>query len=237
MVESWDSLSREALTKFLNSFFLNIASHAHLWFQEVERHLGLEAACSIQERVWRRLLPILERRIPKNLVLDPNYISRLKRKDLYDILRQTAKLWLAVDGVWFQEVEGEEGIYTAKSCNDLAWRRFTRIEAKRIMENLNIPKGGGLKALKKALSFRMYTWINSQKLVEEDNFLELYMLECRVQETRKRKGLPDYPCKSGGIVEYSYFAKEVDPSIKTVCIGCPPDPHPDEWWCAWRFEI
>ena len=63
------------------------------------------------------------------------------------------------------------------------------------------------------------------------------MNECRVQSTRKRKGLDDYPCKSAGLVEYTYFARSIDDRIRTECIGCPPDPHPEEWYCAWQFTL
>jgi hypothetical protein len=63
------------------------------------------------------------------------------------------------------------------------------------------------------------------------------MNDCRVQSARKRKGLDDYPCKSAGIIEYSTFAAAIDTRIKTECIGCPPDKHPDEWYCAWKFSI
>jgi hypothetical protein len=38
-------------------------------------------------------------------------------------------------------------------------------------------------------------------------------------------------------VEFTYFAEAIDPRIRTVCIGCPPDDHPEEWFCAWRFTI
>ena len=63
------------------------------------------------------------------------------------------------------------------------------------------------------------------------------MVDCRVQSTRKRKGLDDFPCKSVGIVEYEGFAKAIDPRIETKCIACPPDPHPEEYWCAWEFTL
>ncbi|MBU4462477.1 MAG: cytosolic protein, partial [Proteobacteria bacterium] len=78
----------------------------------------------------------------------------------------------------------------------------------------------------------------TQSIVDEgpDSFI-FQMNECRVQSARKRKGLDDYPCKSGGIVEYTYFAKAINPAISTECIGCPPDAHPDEWYCAWQFKI
>jgi len=33
------------------------------------------------------------------------------------------------------------------------------------------------------------------------------------------------------------IAGTIDSRIKTECIGCPPDKHPEEWFCAWRFSI
>ncbi len=233
---TWKSLSEEKLRLFARYFSLNILSHIHLWFQEVERHLGLETAMSIQERVWERWYPILKKRLG-SLIQSPEDVDELNKETLIELLTSLAKSWLAADGVWFQEVEKKEGMFTAKSCNDLAWRRFTVIEAKRIMKALEIPEESSLDGLEKALSFRMYTLINKYRMEKKKDALEFYMVECRVQIARKRKGLPDYPCKSGGMVEYTYFAKAVDPRIKTTCIACPPDDHPEDWWCAWRFEL
>ncbi len=59
------------------------------------------------------------------------------------------------------------------------------------------------------------------------------MRDCRVQSARRRKGLPDFPCKSVGLVEYAGFAKVVDPRLRTRCISCPPDPHGGDVACAW----
>ena len=61
------------------------------------------------------------------------------------------------------------------------------------------------------------------------------MNNCRVKAARKHKRLVDYPCKSGGLAEYRGFAQTIDPRIRTSCIACPPDEHPAEWFCAWRF--
>jgi len=62
------------------------------------------------------------------------------------------------------------------------------------------------------------------------------MRECRVQTARRRKGLPDFPCKSVGIVEYTVFAKTVDPRIETRCITCPPDVT-GGLACSWEFTL
>ncbi len=63
------------------------------------------------------------------------------------------------------------------------------------------------------------------------------MNSCRIQKARKRQELPDFPCKSVGIIEYSGFAKTINPRIKTTCLVCPPDPHPCDVWCAWEFRL
>jgi len=49
--------------------------------------------------------------------------------------------------------------------------------------------------------------------------------------------LTDFPCKTVGIIEYSGFAKTIDPRIQTKCLVCPPDPHPYDVWCAWEFVV
>jgi hypothetical protein len=63
------------------------------------------------------------------------------------------------------------------------------------------------------------------------------MNNCRVQSARKRKGLPDYDCKSMGLVEYRGFSETIDSRIETTCIAPPPDPHPANWFCPWRFSM
>ena len=84
----------------------------------------------------------------------------------------------------------------------------------------------------------MYAFINKQSIANEtDTSFDFYMNECRVQVARKRKGLEDYPCKSAGIIEYTSFAEAIDSRIKTECISCPPDAHPDNYYCGWRFYI
>ena len=63
------------------------------------------------------------------------------------------------------------------------------------------------------------------------------MNECRVQTARQRKGLSEFACKPVGLAEYTNFARTIDPRFRTRCIACPPDAHPDEYWCAWEFTL
>ena len=164
--------------------------------------------------------------------------DELTREELEGMLHDAALNWLAHDGLWFLAVEDRFGMEAAIELDGRAWEQFTVIEAKRIMKRHGIGPGGGIPALAKALGKRLYALVNRQEIVEQtESRLVFRMNDCRVQSTRHRKGLPDFPCKPVGIIEYREFAKTIDPRIETRCLSCPPDPHPEGWFCAWEFLL
>lgn len=162
----------------------------------------------------------------------------MTREELLRALEMFAKNWLAHDGCWFLAAEESVGIETAMELDTIAWQRYAVTEANRIMATFNIPAAGGLAALEKALQLRQYSLINAQRIEWSKNGkrLRLIMDVCRVQETRRRKGLPDFPCKSVGTVEFECFARTVDPRIHTRCLHCPPDAE-DGQYCGWEFSL
>jgi hypothetical protein len=165
-------------------------------------------------------------------------LRSLDKEELVRIVMDDAKNWLAHDGLWFQAVEEARGMDEAIAADRAAWQRFTVVEAKRIMERLGIAAGGGIPALLECLRHRLYARLNAQEATEvSDRRAVFVMRDCRVQSARRRKGLPDFPCKSVGLVEYAGFASTVDPRIVTRCIACPPDAHAADVWCAWEFTI
>ncbi|HDD25410.1 MAG TPA: hypothetical protein ENF52_08240 [Chloroflexi bacterium] len=165
-------------------------------------------------------------------------LQQLPKGTLIDLLEDAAKNWLAHDGLWFLAAEERFDMKTAIALDRHAWEQFTVIEAKRIMRRLGIEPGGGIPALKQALQYRLYAYINVQEIIDVDEQTIIFrMNECRVQNARQRKGLPDFPCKPVGLVEYAGFARTIDPRFHTRCIACPPDPHPDTYWCAWEFTL
>jgi hypothetical protein len=165
-------------------------------------------------------------------------LDGMDREQIIGLLEDAAKNWLAHDGLWFQAVEHAHGMAAAISADTEAWRRFTEVEARRIMHRQGMEPGGGITALVRALSYRLYAYLNEQAVVEQDDRHAVFrMVDCRVQSARKRRGLPDFSCKSVGLVEYAGFAQTIDPRIKTRCRHCPPDTHPDDSWCEWEFYI
>ena len=164
-------------------------------------------------------------------------IGDLTREELLGLLEDASLNWLTHDGLWFQAVEERHGTDQASLCNQKAIAQYSEIEAKRIMRRFNL-NDGGISSLMQALKFRMYHLINKQDFIEVSETRCIFrMVECRVQQARKKKGLPDYPCKPVGIKEYTHFAMTIDPRIRTRCVACPPDTHPNDFWCAWEFTL
>jgi hypothetical protein len=164
--------------------------------------------------------------------------EEFSREDLVKLIEMHAKNWLAHDGCWFLASEEKYGMEVAIELDKRSWEKFTVAEAKRIMETFDIKVGGGLEALAEALKYRLYATVNKQESeLVLPNKLIFTMINCRVQAARRRKNLPDFPCKSVGIVEYSGFASTIDPRIKTKCIYCPPDKHNQPLHCQWEFTL
>ena len=241
--EGIDQADNAMLVALVMDAFRRTIVHYGAWFAEVAHQVGMEKAMAVEDQVWQVSMANQVDRLGKTLDFAtengvPSALKALPREVLLDLIEKMSINWLANDGIWFQAVEKQFGMGDAKRCNDTCWTRYSPFEAERIKKLLNLPDNGGIPALKQALSLRMYAFINQQSVEEVgDNCLIFYMNNCRVQAARKRKGLADYPCKSAGMVEYPSFARTIDPRIKTECIGCPPDAHPDQWFCAWKFTI
>ncbi len=229
--------------RLIIDYFHRSMMHHAMWFAEVQHQMGREKAFEVMKTASDRSYEIHMKRLAKILEYDladgvPKPLLGLSEEKLEELKKGVAVNWLAMDGVWFQAVEFSHGMNDAKRCNDSTWGQFSPYEAWSIKRMLDMPENPGLEGLKTALENRLYASVNKQSFHDEtENSFVFRMDDCRVQSARKRKGLDDYPCKSGGLVEYKTFAEAIDPGIKTECIACPPDPHPEEYYCAWRFSI
>lgn len=238
-----ENCSSEELARLAMDLLHRTIVHHVFWFKEVEHQMGFEKALEIMEGVYQKTMGVQLNRLSKLFgfkLVDgiPQFLLDVSKERLLEIVEAFGVNWLALDGIWFQEVEFKHGMNDAKRCGDSCWAWFSPFEAWSVRRLLDLPEQSGIEGLKKALQLRLYARIGKQSVIEESpNSIVLQMNECRVQSARKRKGLNDYPCKSAGLVEHTNFACAIDPRIKTECLACPPDEHPDGWYCAWRFSI
>lgn len=237
------SLDKKETARFIVDLFHRIIVHHGLWYTEVRHQMGPEKALEMLEQAFSASFAIQMKHLGSIFGFElvdgiPSPLLEMDEKALAELKERLAKNWLVNDGVWFQTIEKQSGLGEAKRCNDSCWAHFSPFEAQTIKNRLDLPESPGLDGLKKALGYRVYASINEQSITgEKEHEFIFQMNNCRVQAARKRRGLPDYPCKSAGLVEYTYFASSIDSRIKTQCIGCPPDEHPEEWFCAWKFHI
>ena len=165
-------------------------------------------------------------------------VTDLPYEKLHELLVVYAKNWLAHDGCWFINVEQKYGHDAAVELDEKSWGMFTVSEAARIKEFLGLGDNGGLPALAEALGFRMFAQFNRNEVVQlGDDRLVYKFIDCRVQQTRTRKGLPRFNCHDVGVTEFSGFAREIDPRIETRCLTCPPHEKIGEFHCLWEFTI
>lgn len=238
-----EGLSEAELAGYVLEAARRTIVHYGVWFHKVVERFGIETAADLEAKAGDGLIEILGRRLSKvfGLASDRGMqgaLEALGQERLKGLIEALSLSWLAQDGLWFQAIESPWGMQMAKAVNDACWGVFSPYEAIRIKKALELPKDAGLEGLEKALGLRLYARINRYSIERESQRTLIYRVQtCRVQEARKRKALEDYPCKSAGIVEHTSFASTIDSRIKTACIACPPDPHPEDFWCAWRFEL
>ncbi|MDQ1239150.1 MAG: hypothetical protein QG577_1335 [Thermodesulfobacteriota bacterium] len=236
-------LSREELSGLLGILAGNVLVHYGMWFSETVRRVGLDNAVQLEQEAFQKYGPLAMTRLGPTIGAHPSLaftdqIAQKKQEDLREILDNLAKTWVISDGCWFQAVEAVHGMTVAKEINDQCWFNFAAIEAFKILSFCGLEKGCGLQGLQQSLEFRTYSIINSHSShIELDGSLLFVMEECRVQSSRRRKNLADYPCKSAGMIEYSQFATCIDPGITTECLYCPPDPMEKDQFCGWLFKI
>ena len=160
------------------------------------------------------------------------------QEDVSQALTDAAKNWVAMDGLWFQAVEQAYGMDAALAMDRMVWEQFAVIEAQRIKKRLALPKKGGLDALEIALNNRLVSLLNELEIIRpEEKTLIITLKTCRVQAARERKGLPLFPCRSIGLVEFPVFARSIDTRIITTCLSCPPETLPGTPYCSWKFTL
>ncbi|EQB22706.1 MULTISPECIES: DUF6125 family protein [Dehalobacter] len=171
-------------------------------------------------------------------MLKAEKIDDLTKEELLELNKIYAKNWLAHDGLWFQSIEQKYGMDIAIDMDREAWRKFTVIEARRLIDFLGLEKNSGIAGLKKALSFRLYSTLNEDEIVVKEKNVLIYRVKtCRVQHAREKKGLSDFPCKSVGVIEYSLFAKAIDKRFETEVLSCHPDITNADYNCIWKFTL
>lgn len=165
-------------------------------------------------------------------------LEELPRETLIELARMYARNWQTLDGLWFRSVETQYGLEAAARLDLTNWERQAVIEAERIKEVLNLNEGG-LSSILAVLSFMSWQLVSPifQREEESPGRIVFYYPRCPIQEGRKRQGKQEFPCKSMKLTLLSNIARVIEPGAIVKCLVCPPDPHPEEFWCKWELTM
>lgn len=159
-----------------------------------------------------------------------------KEKLVELLFMQMRNLW-AVDGLYFLGIEEKFGTEDATKIDKGVWEVMGKIEARRLKSTLCL-NNDDIPTMIDALRFSSWSLdLEDKEIVVEKDRAIFRNVKCRVQQTRIKKELDEFPCKR---VRWGYlksFAKEFNQKIVVNCNVCPPDEHPDNLWCEWEFVL
>lgn len=145
-------------------------------------------------------------------------------------------MW-AVDGLYYIFIEEISGTETATEIDRKVWEVMGKIEARKLKELFDIRKND-IPSMMKALQYSGWSLdLEDKEMIVEKNKGIIRNVKCRVQNTRRKKGLIEFGCKPVRWGFLKAFAKEFNPDIVVNCKVCPPDKHPVDLWCEWEFTL
>lgn len=165
-------------------------------------------------------------------------LEELPKETLVELAKMYARNWQTLDGLWFGAIEAQCGLETAVKLDLKNWARQSVVEAERIKKVLKLAKGG-LSSVLTVLSFMSWQLVSPIFQCEEESpqRVVFYYPRCPVQEGRKKQGKQEFPCKPMKLLLLSNITKVVEPRSAIKCLVCPPDPHPEEFWCKWELSM
>ncbi|MDD4953133.1 MAG: DUF6125 family protein [Desulfovibrionaceae bacterium] len=163
-------------------------------------------------------------------------VEAMDREELLEYVRSLLWQFRLVDAFWFIKAEERFGLAAAEKLNEEVWAKVGELAAKDIVRRFG-PFEPGLEGFLRAYALFPWTLMVDYEVEKDPQGLLVGVARCPAQEGRLRHGLGEYACRDMHLAEFSGFARVLDPRIRVDCVYAPPDEHPPDRHCLWRFTL